>query len=147
MTTNYNSNKAQAGVQPKFLPAGDLAVYGVYTFPAASPPTLGAGDTITMMSVPAGATVTGVTLDVDKLDTGGSPAIKLNVGDAVTANRFVNQSTAGQAGGYQVPNINGGIGFQYAATTPILVTVQTAAAGAVQAGAAVRLVLNYTMDP
>jgi len=99
-----------------------------------------------MMTVPPGATITGVTLDVDKLDTGGTPAVKLNVGDGAAANRFINQSTAGQAGGYQVPNINGGIGFQYQTNTPILVTVQAAAAGAVQAGAAVRLVVNYSMD-
>ncbi len=146
MSTNYNSTKAQPGITPKFLPTGDLAVYAAFTFPSSSPPTLGAGDTITMMTVPAGATVTGVTLDVDKLDTGGTPAIKLNVGDGGSANRFINQSTAGQAGGYQVPNINGGIGFQYPANTPILVTVQTAAAGPVQANSAVRLVVNYSMD-
>jgi len=146
MPANYNSSKAQPGVQPKFLPAGDLAVYAAFTFPSSSPPTLGVGDTITMMTLPAGATVTGVTLDVDKLDTGGTPAIKLNVGDSGVTNRFVNQSAVAQAGGYQVPNINGGIGFQYQTNTPILVTVQTAAAGAVQAGAAVRLVVNYAMD-
>lgn len=145
--TNYNSNKAQAGVQPKVLPTGDLAVYGVYTFPSTSSPTLNTGDTITMMTIPTGAIITGVTLDVDKLDTGATPAIKLNVGDAAVNNRFINQSTAGQAGGYQVPNINGAIGNQYQANTPVLITVQTGAAGAVQAGAAVRLVINYSMDP
>jgi hypothetical protein len=145
--TNYNSNKAQPGVQPKQLPTGDMAVYAAYAFPSVSPPTLNTGDTITMMTVPTGATITGVTLDVDKLDTGGSPAIKLNVGDATVANRFISQTTAGQAGGYQVPNINGAIGNQYQANTPILVTVQTGAAGAVQAGAAIRLVVNYSMDP
>lgn len=145
--TNYNSNKAQGGVQPKALPTGDLAVYGVYAFPGASPPTLNTGDTITMMTVPAGATITGVALDVDKLDTGDTPAIKLDVGDGSVANRFVNQSTVGQTGGYQVPNINGAIGNQYQADTPVLVTVQTGGAGAVQAGAAIRLVVNYSMDP
>ncbi len=145
--TNYASNKAQAGVQPKALPTGDLAVYAVYTFPSTSPPTLAANDTITMMTVPAGATITGVTLDVDKLDSGGTPAIKLNVGDGSVANRFINQSTVGQAGGYQVPNINGAVGNLYQANTPILVTVQTGAAGAIQAGAAIRLVVNYSMDP
>ena len=145
--TNYNSNKAQPGVQPKQLPTGDMAVYATYAFPSVSPPTLNTGDTITMMTVPTGAVITGVTLDVDKLDTGGTPAIKLNVGDATVANRFINQSTAGQAGGYQVPNINGAVGNQYQANAPILVTVQTGAAGAVQAGAVIRLVLNYSMDP
>jgi hypothetical protein len=145
--TTYTSNKAQAGVQPKVLPTGDLAVYAIYTFPSASPPTLNTGDVITMMTIPTNATITGVTLDVDKLDTGGSPAIKLNVGDGTVANRFINQTTVGQAGGYQVPNINGAVGNQYQANTPILVTVQTGSAGAVQAGAAVRLVVNYSMDP
>jgi hypothetical protein len=145
--TTYTSNKAQAGVQPKMLPTGDLAVYALYTFPGASPPTLATGDTVAMMTIPTGATITGVTFDVDKLDTGGTPAIKLNVGDATVANRFINQTTVGQSGGYQVPNINGAIGNQYQANTPILVTVQTGAAGAVQAGAAIRLVVNYSMDP
>ncbi len=145
--TNYNSTKAQAGVQPKALPTGAIAVYAVYTFPSASPPTLAANDTITMMTVPAGATITGVALDVDKLDTGGTPAIKLNVGDGSVPSRFISQTTAGQAGGYQVPNINGAVGNQYQTNTPILVTVQTGAAGAVQAGAAIRLIVNYSMDP
>ncbi len=145
--TTYASNKAQAGVQPKSLPTGDLAVYAVYTFPSTSPPTLNAGDVITMMTVPSGATITGVTFDVDKLDTGGTPTIKLNVGDGSLVNRFINQTTVGQAGGYQVPNINGAIGNLYQANTPILVTVQTGAAGAVSAGASIRLVLNYSMDP
>ena len=144
--TTYTSNKAQAGVQPKMLPTGDLAVYAVYTFPNTSPPTLNTGDVVTMMTIPANATITGVTFDVDKLDTGGTPAIKLNVGDGTVGNRFINQTAAGQAGGYQVPNINGAIGNQYQANTPILVTVQTGAAGAVQAGAAIRLVVNYSMD-
>lgn len=145
--TNYNSNKAEAGVQPKVLPTGDLAVYAVYTFPSTSPPTLNTGDTISMMTIPMGATITGVTLDVDKLDTGGTPAIKLNVGDGTVPNRFINQTVVGQAGGYQAPNINGAIGNQYQANAPVLVTVQTGAAGAVQAGAAIRLVVNYSMDP
>ena len=133
---------------PKWVAdTGGCNVFAIYTFPASGLPTLTSGDTINMIQVPAGVTIIGVILDVDKLDGGGSPAIKLNVGDSGSATRYVSQSTVGQAGGYQVPNINGAIGYLTSSTTGIFITVQTTANGAVPANANVRLLVSYTADP
>ncbi len=140
--TIYNATKMAAGVQPKFLPTGDIAVFSQFTTIAA----LAAGDVINMLQVPAGATITGVGLDVDKLDSSGTPAIVLNVGDAANNQRFVKNAAIGQAGGVAVPNQNGTLGFPYPAVSTILVQVGTGAATGV-VGANVRLVLNYSLDP
>ena len=145
--TVYLTNKAQPGVQPKYLPDGDNAILCTYAFGTTGLPTLAANDTFTLCTVPAGCYITGITLDVDKLDSGGTPTIKLNLGDAGNAARFILQSTVAQAGGYAIPNINGGMGYLYAANTPLILTVQTGAAGAVPASANVRVIVNYSADP
>lgn len=143
--TVYNTTKA--GVTPKWLPdSGGCTVFATYTFGTSSLPTLTSGDTFVGPTIPAGVTVTEVLLDVDKLDGGGSPAIVLKVGDATTANRYINASTVGQAGGYQVPNINGATGYVPAANAPVIITVSTTANGAVPASANVRLLVSYSAD-
>ncbi len=139
--TIYNATKMTAGVQPKFLPTGDIAVFSQFTTIAA----LASGDVINMLQVPAGATITCIGLDVDKLDSNGTPAIVLNVGDAANNQRFVKNSVAGQAGGVATPNQNGTLGFQYATTSTILVEVGTGAATGI-VGANVRLVVKYSLD-
>ena len=143
--TVYNTTKA--GVTPKWLPdSGGCEVLATYTFPATGSPTLANGDTIVGPTVPAGTTVTSVLVDTDKLDGGGSPAIVFKVGDATTANRYINASTVGQAGGYQVPNINGGTGYVPATDTPVILTVSTTANGAVPANAKFRILVSYSAD-
>jgi hypothetical protein len=145
--TAYLTNKAQPGVQPKFIHDGDVAVGCVYTFGASGNPTLAVGDTFQLCTIPAGCTITGMTFDIDKIDSSGSPTIKLNIGDGGNASRFLSQSTIGQVGGYSPPNINGGMLFTYVVNTPLFITVQTAAAGAVPANANIRVIVNYSADP
>ena len=150
MTTYLGSKMATAGIQPKFLPAGDLAVFSQYSVAAA----LAAGDTIEMMQIPgaaaeSGAFVTGVTLDVDKLDSGATPAILLGVGDTANAQRFIKTTNIGQAGGYAIPNQNGSLGFNYTQLATVTVTCETAAQTAITGtgGPYIRLLMNYSFDP
>lgn len=143
---NYNSAKAAA--TPKWLEdSGGCNVFSTYTFAASGTPTLHTNDTITMATIPAGVTVLQVLLDCDSLDSNGSPTIKLNVGDAGNTSRYISQTTIAQAGGYQVPNVNGGTGYSPTVNTPLLVTVQTGATGTVPASATCRVSISYTADP
>ena len=143
--TVYNTTKA--GVTPKWLPdSGGCEVFATYTFPASSGPTLTSGDTIVGPTIPAGSTVTSVLVDTDKLDGGGSPAIVIKVGDAGVTNRYISASTVAQAGGYQVPNVNGGTGYTPTTDTPVILTVSTTANGAVPNSAKFRILVSYSAD-
>lgn len=141
MTTNYLSNKAASTVQPKFNASGSIPVYAS----AALTTALGVGDTVQMMTIPAGATIVSVVLDSDSLDSNASKTIKFDVGDATVANRFLAASTLPQAGGAAVANVAAAYGYQYAANTPLYVKCNTAAA--TWQNGTVRLLVEYTMDP
>jgi hypothetical protein len=150
MATYLGSKMASAGIQPKFLPTGDLAVYSQYSVATA----LNLNDTINMLQIPgaasaSGAFVTGVTFDVDKLDSNATPTILLSVGDAVLNNRFIKNSNIGQAGGFAIPNQNASLGFNYTTLTTIIVTCAAAAATAITGttGPYIRLLMNYSFDP
>lgn len=83
------SYQARAGI--------DLtAVTASYSLSAA----LALNDVIQMVKIPKDATVLEVILACDDLDTGGSPAIVLDVGDGGDTDRFIDGATIGQTGGY-----------------------------------------------
>ena len=144
--TVYNSNKV--GATPKYLDdASGVNTIATYTFPTTGTlPTLQTGDTFVMMPVPAGMSMMDCELDIDKLDGLGTSLI-VSVGDALVPARFITGATTGRTGGYVGPNVNGWTGFQYSATTPLIVTVTAGAGGAVPAGAGLRLFVSYTADP
>ncbi|SVB07551.1 uncharacterized protein METZ01_LOCUS160405 [marine metagenome] len=78
------------------FPQGNLGVrVANYSIGAA----LAANDIIQMCDVFAGETVYGVMLTAPDLDTGGSPAIVLDVGYGGAAASLIDGSTIGQAGG------------------------------------------------
>ena len=60
---------------------------------------LALNDVIEMLPVKAGERILEIHLFADDLDTGGSPAIVLDVGDGDDTDRFIDGSTVGQAGG------------------------------------------------
>lgn len=144
--TTYTMDKGQANVEPKFLPYGEIAVMGTYTFPSSSGPTLTANDVITGITVPAGAVITDVIWSPDTLDS-GSVAVKFDIGDSATAARYFSQSTTGQAAGTARDAIGGGyiIGTN-SGDNVIFVTVHTSGGGAVPNSAKARLIVKYTMD-
>ena len=98
MATTYYSDKVIAGAH---VPA-KAGIHGnevVATFEAAV--ALVIDDVIQMVKVPAGARVVDVILAVDDLDTDGSPAIVLDVGDGDNDDLYILGSTKGQAGGVE----------------------------------------------
>lgn len=78
--------------------------------------------------LPKGAEIVGIVLDSDDLDSGGSPAITLSIGDAGSAARLLAANTVAQAGGVVVTPSKGAIGYQYTAETLVQVKVVAAAA-------------------
>jgi hypothetical protein len=141
MATNYSAAQANANVPPKYLHAGAIVRSASFALSAA----LVVNDVIQMFKLPAGATVHEVILASDDLDTNGTPTIKLDVGDATAANRFISQSTVGQAGGVGRTDQAGGVGYKYSADTMLQVKVNTAPATGATTGN-VTLTVAYSMD-
>lgn len=107
---------------------------------------LALNDVIEMVKVPNGATVVSVVLGTDDLDTGGSPAIVLDVGDGDNTDRFIDGATVGQAGGITDTSDMAmtGFGYTYAADDTIDVLVATAPATGATSGT-ITLAVSYVM--
>lgn len=117
-------------------------VVGEYTLSAA----LTLNQVIPMVAVPKGARVIGGQLTVDDLDTGGSPAIVLAVGDGDDDDRYLTSSTIGQAGGAASFNRHTGNGnYEYTDGDTIDVKVTTAPATGATSGA-IRLSVWFIID-
>jgi len=135
MATTYDLSTT---APQKFLPFGDFSIWCQIPFTTAV-----INDVyILPITVPAGAYVMGATLDCDDIDSNGSPAVVLAVGDATTADRFITGATVGQAGGVQGMNKVGSLGYQYTTATKIQLKVTTAAATFQAGNARVRIHLN-----
>lgn len=85
-------------------------------------------DTINFGYVPAGFRLALAILESTDMDTGGSPALALNVGDAGSANRIFAASTVGQAGTLSSATAVAGAGYQYTSKTLIKGAASTNAA-------------------
>ena len=107
---------------------------------------LALNDVVQMVKVPAGAIVSNVVLATDDLDTNGTPAIVLDVGDGGDTDRYIDGSTVGQAGGITDSSnlaING-IGYTYSVEDTIDVLVQVAPATGATSGT-IKLIVSYTI--
>lgn len=93
--------------------------------------------------VPKGAEIAFVQLDATDLDTGGSPAITLEIGDAGDTDRLLAANSIGQTGAAPVgPTIaKTGIGYRYADET--LVQVRVAVAPATAAAGTIKYIVHY----
>lgn len=115
-----------------------------------------AGQTITVLAgdltlnkllgnivVPKGAEILSVMLDATDLDTGGSPAITLAIGDVDDDDRLLAANTIAQTGAAVVgPTIaKTGFGYRYAADT--LISVKVTAAPATAAGGTIKYGVTY----
>ena len=83
------------------------------------------GNVVGAFMVPAGFVVTGILAVASDMDTGGSPALALSVGDAGSGVRYLSSSTIGQGGTTGSTLASTGVLFNNAADTEILVTVTT----------------------
>jgi hypothetical protein len=149
--TVYNSTKMTAGVQPKFLPtAGGTCSFVQYSVAS----NLVANDTINMLIIPANAvlnaTLLGIELDATKMDTNGSPTLKLDLGDTnsggtLKPQRFFAADTIAQVGIVKVPTVPASLGTLYTANSTVYVTWNTIAA--TFAAGTIGLSVTYTYDP
>jgi len=111
MATTYTSPQVAAGYPvPVNHRGASFILYSQFTQTAA----FVINDVVQMLNVPNGYRVMNVTLDTDQLDTNGSPTIKLDVGDATTANWAIAASTVAQTGGVAFNGKAGSTGKLYA---------------------------------
>lgn len=96
MATFQATNTGAANAVPGIGDGHGLkAVVGVHTLTAA----LALNDVIQSPTVPAGATIIDVIVTATDLDTGGTPAITLDVGYGDDPDYFIADTTIGQTGG------------------------------------------------
>ena len=95
--------------------------------------------------IPKGAEIVGIQLQATKLDTNGSPAIVLAVGDVTVGDRLMTGATIGQNGGHSAAIAPlTGFGYQYPADTLVQVKVTTAPATA--AAGTIRVLIDYVTN-
>lgn len=119
---------------------GNLKVsYGEVAFSG----TITTADVATVLNLPVGAIVWGVTIEADDLDTNATPTITLNVGDAGNASRYIGGSTAAQTGATGVATAATGIFYVVTGTNDTAVRVAVAANSATSAAGLVRVAVAY----
>ena len=139
MATTFTSSGVATGIMAKSL-IGLNAVTATYTVSSA----LVVNDVIEMVKVPKGAKIVEVILACGDLDTDGTPAVVLAVGDGTTADRFITGSTVGQAGGVTRLGVAAGLGYVYTANDTIDIKATTAA-DAMSSAADVTLTVVYEL--
>lgn len=102
----------------QLIDSGDIAV---------ATGDIDAADLVEVFTARKGQMVVGAMLKSSDLDTDGTPAIVLSLGDAVDDDRFITAATVGQAGGTTVTLANAGAFYKFTADTKIFVRVTTAA--------------------
>jgi hypothetical protein len=100
--------------------------------------TITTADSAAMFNLPVGAIVLHATIEADDLDTGGSPTITLNLGDAGDADRYFAASTVAQAGTQSSASAVAGMFFTVtegntAVRLAVAANAATSAAGSVRA--------------
>ena len=132
MAATYTSDYAGYPGSAHDLAGVQHTAYATYEIGAA----LVVNDVIQMLKVPANARITGCVLKTDDLDTDGTPAIVLDVGDTGDTDRLIDGATVGQAGGTSSALVSStGQFYQYTAETMISVLVQVAPATGATSGA------------
>jgi hypothetical protein len=142
MATTFTSNYAAS----TYFAAGHgfgnnlKAATGSYALTAA----LVVDDIIQMVKVPAGATVLDVLVKVPDLDSGGSPAITLDVGYGGDDDYWIAAATTGQAGGLVRATATTTVPLAFTAEDTIDIHVDTAPQTGATTGT-LYLTVFYTM--
>ena len=89
------------------------------------------GNTVGAFMVPAGFVQTGIIAVATDMDSNGSPAMAISVGDSGSGTRLLSSSNIGQAGTSTTTLASTGLLYKYTADTEILVTITTQSATAV----------------
>lgn len=101
-------------------------------------------DTLNFFYLPAGARVLMAVLEATDMDTGGSPSLTLNIGDAGDPDRLFAASTVGQAGTVSSAIAATGAGVKF--TDKTLITGVAAANAATGAAGSVYLTVFYRIE-
>jgi hypothetical protein len=104
-----------------------------------------ANDDVGLFYVPAGFVVTGILASASDMDTNGSPALAIDIGDSGDEDRFLAASTIGQAGTVSTALAAAGVLYKFTARTQVRAYIQTAAATA--AAGTLKVSLFGFMDP
>lgn len=104
-----------------------------------------ANDDVGLFYVPAGAVIVSATISATDMDTGGSPALAIDVGDSADEDRIFAASTVGQAGTLSTAIARTGHLYKYTAQTQLRAYIQTAAATA--AAGTLQVSVSYFVDP
>jgi hypothetical protein len=108
---------------------------------------LALNDTVELFYLHKGFRVTGGFIKSDDLDTGGSPAIVLAVGDAGDDDRYFTGATIGQAGGITTTMAATGLDFVTTKKTLVSLKVTTAPATGAATGTVVVTLFGYIEEP
>lgn len=104
-----------------------------------------ANDDVGLFYVPAGAVITSATISATDMDTNGSPALAIDIGDSADEDRIFAASTVGQAATLSSAMARTGHLYKYTTQTQIRAYIQTAAATA--AAGTLTVNINYFIDP
>lgn len=85
---------------------------------------------VSVMRVPKGFVLTGVYLALTDIDTNGSPAVLVTLGDTGDDDRIVASSNIGQAGGSTTTLASTGLYYEFTADTDINLKIATQSATA-----------------
>jgi hypothetical protein len=103
-----------------------------------------ANDEVELFWVPKGAVFVSATLSATDMDTNGTPALAIDVGDDSDEDRIFAASTVGQAGTVSLTFARTAHAYKWTAATKIKAYIQTAAATA--AAGTLTFTLNYFVD-
>lgn len=129
------SPQVAAGVQPKGLRVGLVAVTGIYSMNTTS---LSAGDVIQMVKVPANATPVYVAV------SGGNGAITIDVGDGIDDDRYCADLSAST--GMTLKTINT-VFVPYTYSTDDTIDITVSAVSVTTTGGAFNMVAIFSMNP
>lgn len=119
---NYYPNPANmlgVGRTIKYIDSGNVGITAANTE---------ADSLIKVFRVRKGFCVTGAIMSATDIDTGGSPAVTLMLGDTDNDDRLIAAANIGQAGGVTNTLAATGIGYIFTADTDVYIKVGTAAA-------------------
>lgn len=98
---------------------------------AAVTTALASTDVITCASIPAGAYLVDIIVDLSDID--GASSFSMTCGISGTAAKFIATNTAGRTGGIARMDVASALGYSPTSDTPVLITI-TATAGTPVAG-------------
>ncbi len=150
MATTYNSVElGGTTANARLYPTSGVGLGGRTSHGARGEYTISAAlvinDKVNLFYLPPRARIMDGFIKADDLDSGGSPAITLDVGDAADPDRYFAASTVAQAGG--VDRVMAATGVDYLTTAKTLVTLLVKAAPATSATTGtVVVVLRYWVE-